>query len=188
MSIKRKKVVKIVCISLVVLLGGVVFLEWYLLDGLSGNVLRVMAAEWLEDPDSTVYASGYSDKNFRKIHAGMTYQDVLALLGKPIVETWYYPQQASDNTVFAFTEEKLVFVRLVVEGQWYFLQDACLQHLYPTLQKGQTTMDEVYNLFGNAPLKRWAYTHSPGSGSYRVRQVILEGGHVKARTSWYYVD
>jgi outer membrane protein assembly factor BamE (lipoprotein component of BamABCDE complex) len=35
-------------------------------------------------PDTAVYASGYTESAFRKIHRGMTEDEVSALLGKPI--------------------------------------------------------------------------------------------------------
>lgn len=57
-----------------------VSLHFYLLDGLQGLLLSALLDE------DTVYATGYSDSDFRKIRTGMTKAEVTKLLGSPIDE------------------------------------------------------------------------------------------------------
>lgn len=56
-------------------------LNAYLIDGLAGLVWGALL------PEDTVYAPGYTDAGFRRVHLGMSYDEVLGQLGEP-QRTW----------------------------------------------------------------------------------------------------
>jgi hypothetical protein len=75
-----------------------------MLDGLDGMVFR----QWF--PETTEYASGYSDSAFRHVASGMTSQQVVKLLGPPLdqfdvssrpddltITTWRYSRSTNDS-------------------------------------------------------------------------------------------
>ena len=83
------------------LLVGLVPLHFWLLDGLDGFLFSLVSE------DSTVYASGYSDRSFRRVHVGMTSNEVVALLGSPLETgalsdegcvTWLYSNKKRDTS------------------------------------------------------------------------------------------
>ena len=74
---KATEVVLLVVLAVITVL---VSLHFYLLDGLDGLLLSALFEE------DTVYATGYSDSDFRRIRAGMTKGEVTKLLGPPIDE------------------------------------------------------------------------------------------------------
>lgn len=74
-----------VLIGIAALLAAGLYWEFcYSLDGFAGVFFGDFSSE-----DTTEYASGYSDKGFRKLRKGMTEKEVRALLGEPI-RVWEY--------------------------------------------------------------------------------------------------
>lgn len=67
-----------IVLSLGLVFGGGVFLNYYLLDGLTG---LFFTGGFEED---TEYAPGYSDEGFLRVRRGMSEQEVLAILGSPL--------------------------------------------------------------------------------------------------------
>jgi hypothetical protein len=80
---------KTLCVALVmiVMLG---VLHVFLLDGLQGLFFG-----W-ESNESTHYAEGYSDRQFRRVRLGMRDAEVFALLGEPLSR---YPIQGKDGCI-----------------------------------------------------------------------------------------
>ena len=63
------------------------------IDGYVGCILEKF------DPESTIYAAGYSHKKFLEIKTGMSDTEILRILGQPI-QRW-----ADGNvTIYAYTE------------------------------------------------------------------------------------
>jgi outer membrane protein assembly factor BamE (lipoprotein component of BamABCDE complex) len=89
---------QIVCAALVVIvmLGG---LHVFLLDGLDGFFFG------LSNDESTHYAQGYSDNQFRRVRSGMREAEVFALLGEPLSRYpvrgertgWLYSERGGDG-------------------------------------------------------------------------------------------
>jgi hypothetical protein len=66
------------CRNIGVVLVIVFATQFYLLDGLDGWLWRRVT------PDTTLYATNYTDKAYRRIQRGMTQEEVLSVLGQPL--------------------------------------------------------------------------------------------------------
>lgn len=94
----KKRILRIVVVGSTLVVGGVM-LHRTLIDGLDGFLFSLVLRE------DTEYAPGYSDDAFSAVHAGMSGQRVLELLGEPLqrvsseghAETWRYSRSPSDS-------------------------------------------------------------------------------------------
>lgn len=101
-------------IAILIFVAFIATITWmnFSLDGLVGLIYGT----FFKDDDTTEYASGYSDKAFRRLSRGMSSNDVKTLLGEPfrrwdIVsrkelfgsqfaenETWVYSRSTHDGS------------------------------------------------------------------------------------------
>ena len=63
--------------------------QWWSLDGFPGVLLTALLRE------DTSYASGYTDRGFRTIRAGMRAERVQTLVGLPLSVSWSYESSSS---------------------------------------------------------------------------------------------
>jgi hypothetical protein len=100
----RRFLAGLIFVALVAFIGGLIFVNNYLLDGIHGwFVSRVLGFGKDED---TEYSRGYSDQAFRTIKVGMTEQEVLAILGPPLEraslggtrETWRWSRSPGSKS------------------------------------------------------------------------------------------
>jgi outer membrane protein assembly factor BamE (lipoprotein component of BamABCDE complex) len=73
----KKRIIIAGCVVILLLAGGFA-IQMATLDGVVGFITSLL---W---DDSTRYAHGYSNSNFRKVAVGMTETEVHALLGEPL--------------------------------------------------------------------------------------------------------
>jgi hypothetical protein len=92
----KKRYIAIGAIALLAIAGDVTHVAT--LDGLDGVFWSSMFHE------DTVYAPGYSDTAFRKIHAGMPESEVKALLGAPISLYPAYQNTGQDWTTWCYSD------------------------------------------------------------------------------------
>jgi outer membrane protein assembly factor BamE (lipoprotein component of BamABCDE complex) len=156
----KKKIVY----GVVLIAGSLFILHVYLLDGLDGWFFSTGF------PEDTVYAKGYSDGSFRKVHKGMNREEVLKLLGSPLGQVWKYDSKgwvSFDNGVVS---------------QAYAEQSALEQ-----VKKGMT-VSGVHALIGKPSQESLVYSMSPGDMSYRVRVVLIKNDHVSRVIHNFYTD
>lgn len=72
-----KRFIKFSAIVIALLILTAITIQTTTLDGLTGLLALILE-------DSTQYSDGYSPTSFRKVKAGMTEDQVFALLGKPL--------------------------------------------------------------------------------------------------------
>lgn len=97
-----KRFRQVVCWAFLAFMASLVPLHFWLLDGLDGLLFS------LGSDISTVYAPGYSDHAFRRVRVGMSSNEVVALLGPPLVVTihtdgregWAYSDKERDTSHF----------------------------------------------------------------------------------------
>lgn len=141
----------------------------YSLEGLDGLLFAKTVHE------DTIYAPGYSDASFRKVHRSMTEAEVLRVLPSPISEVWIYNDRGSSLASVQFVGDVVETVR--ADGM------ANLN----AVRVGMTKAD-VITKAGTPPAKNLVYTRSRNDSSYHVRVVGLRGGKVTDRISEFYVD
>ena len=145
------------------------FHSWSL-DGFRGLAFGVLFDE------DTSYANGYSNRSFRRIRVGMTKEQVEALVGLPLGETWSYevtrPRQRCTSVhvrngqvkSFAFSDCEQLGIRIGMPVT------AASSHL-------GAAPDIIY----------WLYSESPSSTHYRERVVRFSRNHViGVDTGWYF--
>jgi len=120
--------------------------------------------------DSTVYASGYSDQHFCRLRIGLTRDQVLALLGEPLLETWVYGSESEPPFVY-------LVQGLVADGYG----DP------PGLRVGMAS-SEVQKILGSPKEVSFVYTKRSSDTSYRQRSVGLIDGRVTRISAGVYVD
>jgi hypothetical protein len=152
-------------LGLAALLLPLVFLHYWLLDGLPGFVLGVLLRE------DTVYAQRYSDRGFRAVRVGMSEQEVEHLLGRPLHETLDW--RAGCDRLFFY--DGLVG-RYVSES----CQEADIRERMPKA--------EVVKRFGPPTETSWVYTDSPTDTHYRLRVVTFAAGRVIKVKRGLYLD
>ena len=104
MTLGRRFVVGFMTGTLVVLLGGLMFIHNYMLDGLDGWFASTVLG--FGKSEDTEYALGYSDQAFRRVRTGMTPREVIATLGPPLDkanlsggrETWRWSRSRRDRS------------------------------------------------------------------------------------------
>ena len=164
---------------------------------------RLMVSLFQLSQDTTVYAAGFTEKRFRSLKRGMTAQEVIQLLGSPIVTVeeaghidWYYapanfklaangslPLGMPNTFLMANTEGR------VVKAAGSFLPVA------PKTLVG-LQLSDVERRFGTPRATRVSqytkglfYSRSHGDGSYQRREVWIDGeGNVTAVVACYYQD
>jgi outer membrane protein assembly factor BamE (lipoprotein component of BamABCDE complex) len=166
----KKNVVIILVLLGLGSISTIFVLHLYLLDGIDGWFFST-GSSFEED---TVYASGYSDKSFRKIKKGMNHLEVLDMLGIPLVESWYYENIGEVRARIWFTDDRVVKV--------YVYDDMEL----PDIQEGMEK-ERISDMFGSPTKKSWVYSKSPGDKSYRVRVIILKDDNVAEKIHEFYV-
>jgi hypothetical protein len=142
----------------------------YLLAALDG-VLSLLSP-LLED---TGYAPGYSHAKFRTLRVGMTEAQVRATVGTPLDITWTYehaqPALDGDRRLW-FSATERVRSAMPREGRQY----------------QNKTAAEMRQLVGAPDSIWWSYSMSPGSHSYRIREVEFRDGRVVRVRSELYID
>ena len=167
---------KIALISAIVLTGlaaGVCLSHSYALDGPSGWLYSLAFDE------DTVYAEGYSDEAFRRVRSGMSESAVLDLLRSPLGEVWVYGSTppAMRSGMVGFSGEVVDHLDKPEGGLATFER----------LSIGMTKR-EVLGLIGEPLEKSFIYSKSQHDRSYRVRAVVMAGGSVLRKRSYFYVD
>jgi hypothetical protein len=141
----------------------------YSLEGVDGLLFSRMMAE------DTIYASGYSDGAFRKVHRSMTEAEVMRLLPPPIEEVWSYGEhgalmasvQFAGNVVHSVQTDGMPRLSVVRAGM---------------------TKAQVSAAAGAPPAKDFIYTRSRNDSNYHLRIVALRYGRITDRISEFYVD
>ena len=162
--------------------SGTVFLLWVLSCWLliSGDPVRdaVIGRALRED---TAYASGFSERAFRRIAAGQSKADVHGLLGPPVVEGWVYgrhgePSNAAEEAA-ASDANGCVAINfehgLVVRSRE---RAACETR---GISVGMSR-DQVAGALGPPSESCWRYTWSPRGVRYRMRMVCFADAKVAA--------
>jgi outer membrane protein assembly factor BamE (lipoprotein component of BamABCDE complex) len=141
----------------------------YSLEGLDGLLFAKTVHE------DTIYAPGYSDTAFRKIHRSMNESEVLRVLPSPIGEVWIYRDRGSSLASVQFAGNVADGVR--ADGM-------------PALNAMRVgmTKEQVIAQVGAPPAKNLIYTRSKNDSSYHVRVIALRDGKVAQRISEFYVD
>ena len=152
-----------------VIVGGL-SLHARLLDGLDGFVLS-----WFLS-DDTRYANGYSDEGFRKVARGMTPLEVVALIGRPIAQSWTYERDGREPLVMFFNQD----------GQLRHVsgQDKS-EHAIPALNSDAAS---VLTELGRPTWIAYRYTESPTDSHYRVRSLVFKNDVVQRTVSEFWWD
>jgi outer membrane protein assembly factor BamE (lipoprotein component of BamABCDE complex) len=139
------------------------------LEGLDGLLFARTVHE------DTIYAPGYSDAAFRKIHRSMSEAEVLRLLPSPIGEVWIYSEHGSSLASVQFAQN--VVDDVSADGM-------------PRLNAVRVgmTKEQVIALVGAPPAKNLIYTRSKSDSSYHVRVIGLRDAKVTEKISEFYVD
>jgi len=156
-------------IVLVATAGVAVGVHAYSLEGLDGLLFAKTVHE------DTIYAPGYSDTAFRKVHRSMTEAEVSRVLPSPISEVWTYNDRGASLASVQFVGEVVEGVR--ADGM------ASLD----AVGVGMTKADVIARV-GAPPAKNLIYTRSRNDSSYHVRVLALRNGKVAKRISEFYVD
>jgi outer membrane protein assembly factor BamE (lipoprotein component of BamABCDE complex) len=156
-------------VGLVAMAALAVVVHVYSLEGLDGLLFAKTVHE------DTIYAPGYSDAAFRKVHRSMTEADVLRVLPAPIAEVWIYRDDGPRLASVEFAGNVVEDVR--VDG-------------LPLMNRVRTgmTKEQVIAAVGASPAKNLIYTRSKNDSSYHVRVIELRNGKVAERISEFYVD
>ena len=160
---------KIIFVALSIIIILIIAVHFYLLDGLDGFIFSILPEQ------NTEYSSGYSDARFRKIRKGMSQEEVLNLLGKPICENWIYSKKDSRLESILFIDDRLHYIHKGENKQIKLL-------------KLGMHRKEVCDKIGEPLLKAWGYSHSPKDMSYRVRSILFEEDKVIKIIHEFYVD
>jgi hypothetical protein len=140
---------------------------WYhftSLDGVSGLVLR-----WVLR-DDTEFARGYSDSAFRALHRGMSEEQVLTLLGRPLGEVWMLEPKKTDRCLSVYLENDRIVHGCESRG------------VLPGMLKSDVT-----SRVGLVTAVSWLYSKSPHDTHYRMRVVHSDRGRTTdVLTGWYF--
>ncbi|GAK50185.1 hypothetical protein U14_01412 [Candidatus Moduliflexus flocculans] len=79
----KKKIGLVISMASTVI-GLLLFIHFYWLDGISGALWELLLGD-------TVYSQGYREYKFRRIHEGMTEEQVLEIVGIPLFRGSYFP-------------------------------------------------------------------------------------------------
>lgn len=144
--------------------------HFYLLDGLDGWFLSLAG-------EDTVYATGYSDSGFRRVHRGMSEVELLELLGQPLGEVWIYSERLPGrlNSLVSFEGDVADQVRVE--------REASLTKVVVGMKKR-----DVLQVAGSPRERVFVYSRSRGDQSYRVRTVTLVRGSVMQAKHCFYAD
>jgi len=161
----RRWAIGIVCAGAV---AAAVFQYWSL-DGVGGALFSALFR------DDTEYASGYSDRTFRRVKHGMSEETVRQLLGSPLVETWMYAS-VRDPGCFMVSFEHERVLRSDLRG--------CDElGIRKGMHKAEATarLKELEEIW-------WHFSRSPAHTHYRVRSLKFLNRHVVEIHSQFYVD
>lgn len=153
----------IVLIALVIIIGA--WFHFTSLDGVSGFVLR-----WVLK-DDTEYAAGYSDSAFRAVHAGMSAEQVLTSLGRPLGEGWMIEPKPTDKCLSVYLENDRIVHGCESRG------------IMPGMLKADAS-SRVGVITGVS----WLYSRSPHDTHYKMRVVHLDRGRTTDVMAGWYID
>lgn len=160
----------ITTIGLATLLFAVVMLFHLMsLDGVDGWIYAHLLG------DDTRYSAQYRDSSFKRVHTGMSENDVHATLGDPLMEVWIYRQRAVSLPTVNFVHDRVTHVE---PGPISALE---------AVTNGMSKSD-VRKKVGEPLQKSLVYSESPRDGSYRVRVILLAGDRVVQKKAKLYVD
>jgi hypothetical protein len=143
--------------------------QYWSLDGLGGVLFSALFRE------DTEYASGYSDRAFRRVKQNMSEETVRQILGSPLVETWIYAS-VPDPGCFMVSFER----ERVLDSDFRGCDEL-------GIRKGMHKAEATARL--KAPEEIWwHFSRSPGHTHYRVRSVKFLNRHVVEIHSGFYVD
>lgn len=141
---------------------------WYhftSLDGVPGLVLR-----WILR-DDTQYSAGYSDSAFRAVHAGMSAEEVLTTLGRPLGEVWMIETKPTDKCLSVSLENDRIVHGCESRG------------VMPGMLKA-----DAANRVGVITGVSWLYSRSPHDTHYKMRVVHLDRGRTSDVLTGWYID
>ena len=150
--------------------------------------------------DTTVYALGYSEQKFQSIHAGMSEEDVIRLIGKPLEDNsepgyvnWYYgPPTLRVATNGAISGEAYTYVLVDATGRINGTGGNYLKASWQDLIG--IDVAEMRRRDGDPvairPHEKWrylAYSATTEGGSYFIRRVWLNtaGRVIQVQAGWY---
>ena len=146
-----------------------VALDQALLDGLSGSLLASLGS-----PGETIYAEHYSGWRFWRVTRGMSREQVIHLLGEPLVECWVYPRKSGAIVPQVVLEkDKVADVELGEDPR-----------LIPI--KAGMTRAELLKVTG--PPSEVVFGYTKGRNSHQERTIRFHEGRVLRKASSYYVD
>ncbi len=154
--------------------------------------------EWLND--TTVYTTGYSEQRFQSIRPGMSEEEVIKLMGKPLEDksdpgyvNWYYgPSTLNIAENGAVTGGEFTYVRASANGKIDATAGGYLKATWDELVGLDLT--EMRRRFGEPvatrPHRKWRYLAYSGTkvdGSYHIRRVWLDmaGQVTQIEAHWY---
>jgi hypothetical protein len=115
----------------------------------------------------TEYASGFSERNFVAISAGMTPADVRRLAGFPLEEWWRYPTESESHCRVLRLAKDVVIT-------WRDF-DRCT----PAGVQAGMASQEVLRQLGPPIEALWQYSRSRSGGWFQARNIFFFGGNVE---------
>jgi hypothetical protein len=164
--LRAMKYTLLTLVAVVAVLGAA---HAYSLEGLHGRVFaRVME-------EDTIYAPGFNDVAFRRVHRGMSEADVIREVAPPLGEVWFYDDGSVTGASVGFAGNRV---------------DHADRVAHPLLARvaAGATKDDVRKMLGEPREKSFVYSQSKVDKSYHVRAVIFRDGRVTERLSEFYVD
>jgi hypothetical protein len=150
----------------IALIALVIVGAWYhftSLDGFSGLVLK-----WILT-DDTEYATGYSDSAFRTVHPGMSADQVLTSVGRPLGEVWMIEPRRTNKCLSVYFENDRIVHGCESRG----------------VTSGMAKADANTRV-GVITGVSWLYSRSPHDTHYKMRVVHLDRGRtIDVLTGWY---
>jgi inner membrane protein len=148
--------------------------EWLLVstDPLRESVIGLIARE------DTVYGHHYSEQKFRAIARGDSEADVIARLGAPLRQTWFYsPDRELRGVDVAAADLADQCVTAAFDGDALITALAHAPCARRGIQPGMSPQ-AVERLLGEPSESCWSYTSSPGNRRHRRRAVCFAQGRV----------
>lgn len=159
------------------------------------------------DDNQTVFAPMFSESSFRKVHVGMTSNEVLKLLGPPLYECWWYGSSRN------FSRDVLLCIDIqnqtIKEAGLHFSDesrwDKDTRRAITDMIKPGMSVSELRTVHTSTPMNSqgeapvyfeadqtvtvlWIYSMTTNSSSYHQRLVYFHGGKVYEKEASFYVD
>ncbi len=164
----KKKLRRIIILGVVL-----VFLIWlnsFLLDGIFGEIGCFLLG------DDAEYSSGYTATKFKKIKPGMKEEEVLTLLGQPLLKRYI---DYTDNFDY-------IYVTIDQETNKSSVSRISEEHS-EKIKMGMTE-GEVLKILGKKGETIWHYSISRNDTHYRNRGLIFKNGEVVRKFHEFYWD